>query len=151
MSSETAHPTLDELLTGAVRTIEDVLLPELQTSWAKATAVQLQGLLRYAAARQTDDLPARQHGELQACLAALSAMFPADVAAIPAGADDSLLRSIAGGLLAEAEGVKSPLADAVRANLRPLLARHTAEELAASGPLLQGFMTGFRGVASDAE
>lgn len=137
-------------MAGAIRTIEEILLPELQTSWAKATAVQLTGLLRYAAAREKDDIQARQDDEVRACLADLAARFPGRAPGSPA-ADRSTLRRHAGELLALAQGTSDEFAEAIRAELRPLLARHTAEDLAEAGPLLQGFMTGFRGMAADAE
>jgi hypothetical protein len=142
------HPTQDELLGGAIRTIEEILAPELQTSWARASAIQLAALLRYTLARQKDDLPARQEAELRECLAALAAE---DASASAPGADLEALLARAGDLLVHAQEHDDALAGAVRARLRPLLLRHTAEDLAEAGPLLQGFMTGFRGMRADAE
>ncbi len=142
------HPTQAELLEGAVRTIEEILMPELQTSWAKASAIQLAAQLRYTLARQQDDLQSRQDAELRECLAS----FARDHADVDApGSDGAALRAQAGALLVSAQSRGGTLSEAVRATLRPLLMRHTAEDLAEAGPLLQGFMTGFRGMRADAE
>ena len=65
------HPTQAELLTGAIRTIEEILAPELQTTWARASAIQLAALLRYTLARQSSDLGERQDAELLECLRGL--------------------------------------------------------------------------------
>ena len=45
------YPTLSQLLQSAIRTIDEVLMPELQTQWAKSSAMGLVGQLRYALAR----------------------------------------------------------------------------------------------------
>ena len=147
--SEDRHPTQAELIGGAIRTIEEIFLPELQTSWARASAVQLTGLLRYALSRQEGDLQAIQDVELLDCLRALPANpYTAALTHRPAGAD---LRRAASELLVHAQTHDDELAAMARERLRPLLAKHTAEDLVESGPLLQGFMTGFRGMRADAE
>ena len=147
--AQSRHPTQEELLNGAIRTIEEIFLPELRTSWAKASAVQLVGLLRYALQRQAEDIERRQDAELLDCLRAL----PPNVqtSALTHRPDGPALRGCAGALLIHAQGADDALAVAIGASLRPLLARHTAEDLAEAGPLLHGFMTGFRGMKADAD
>ena len=147
--SEERHPTQDELIGGAIRTIEEILAPELQTSWARSSAVQLVALLRYTLARQGNDVQARQDAELLDCLRALPANDHTSALTHRPASDD--LRRTAGALLVHAQQSDDDLAAAARVSLRPLLARHTAEDLAEAGPLLQGFMLGSRGLRSDAE
>lgn len=143
------HPTQAELINSAIRTVEEILGPELRTQWARASAGQLVGLLKYTLARQGTDSLTRQEGELRATLAALYAEQPAlgEVAAeAPVAATLDGLLTASGALLAWADGREGEEADAVRATLRPLSMRHVAEDLAEAGPLLQGFMTRARGV-----
>lgn len=146
---EDRHPTQEELIEGAIRTIEEIFLPEMQTSWARASAIQLVGLLRYTLARQASDLGERQDAELLDCLRGLPPNAVTSVLTHRPAREAML--AAAGELLARSVGAGDGLALAVRTELRPLLTRHTAEDLAEAGPLLQGFMAGFRGVRADAE
>ncbi|MCC6382886.1 MAG: hypothetical protein IT304_10285 [Dehalococcoidia bacterium] len=152
------HPTQAELLTGAIRTLEEILLPELQTPWAKSSTVQLAGLLQYALARQRNDLQAQQDAELRASLEQLLTAEPGLAKAAGATresfamAEGAELRRAAGALLVFAqEQPENAAAAAVRGSLRPLLVRQTAEDLAEAGPLLEGFMSGFRARPADEE
>lgn len=138
------HPTLEESLTGVMRTIEEILLPELRTSWAKACAIQAIGLLRYALAREAEPVDARQQAELAEVLAGLTDAFPALIAGGTA-------LDQASALLVRAQGVEDAASVAIRERLRPVVMRHAAEDLAATGPLLQSFQLGSRGLSSDAE
>lgn len=152
------HPTQAELLTGAIRTLEEILLPELQTPWARSSTVQLAGLLQYALARQDHDLQAQQDAELRGCLERLLAAQPGLAQAAGterervAMAEGTELRRAAGALLVFAqEHAADAAAAAVRRDLRPLLVRQTAEDLAEASPLLEGFMSGFRARPADEE
>ncbi|MFN0093253.1 MAG: hypothetical protein ACKVVT_00535 [Dehalococcoidia bacterium] len=142
------HPTRQELLSSAIRTVEEILAPELRTAWAKASAGQLVGLLKYALADTGDASLARQDAELRSVLLRLLAEHPG-LAAI-AGVDPALagsdgLREAAGRLLSHAQTASGPAVDAVGTGLRPVALRQIDEDLAEAGPLLQGFMTRVRG------
>ncbi len=145
------HPTQAELLQGAVRTIEEILAPELQTSWARASAIQLAAQLRYTLARQGEDVQARQDAQLRECLAALAREHATVEAPGEDGEDGEAMRAQAGQLLVHAQTHTDAVSEAVRTALRPLLLRHTAEDLDEAAPLLQGFMAGSRGMRADAE
>jgi hypothetical protein len=144
MSGE-RHPTRPELLAGAVRTIEEVLLPELQTAWARSSASGLLGQLRYALAREASDSLAAQDAELAHCLDALFEEFhelrAVASAAAASGETSWDLRERAARLLVHALDNDAAAADAVRARLRPLLLAHVAKDLAETGPMLQAFLT----------
>ncbi len=143
MKSE-RHPTPDELLRGAIRTIEDVLVPELRSDWARTSAMGLLGQLRYALARQVSDSLAAQDAELEECLNGLLEEFARlrEVAgAAEATGDVSWdLRERSGRLLVFALDGESDAAAAVRARLRPLLTSHVARDLGETGPMLQAFL-----------
>jgi hypothetical protein len=144
MSGE-RHPTRRELLQGAIRTIDEVLLPELQTTWARNSASGLLGQLRYALAREASDSLAAQDAELASCLEGLLEEYPElreAASAIAASGNASWdLRERAGRLLVHALDNDAAAADAVRARLRPLLTAHVAQDLAETGPMLQAFLT----------
>lgn len=146
MTGGDRRPTTSELLDGAIRTIEDVLLPDLQSAFARSTATLLAGQLRYALARLDDESLATQTDELAACLDTLCAEFAAlrEVAdAAPTTGDAAVdTRERAGRLLAHAVG--SPDGDdagrAVRERLRPLLVAQLQSDMASATPLLHAFL-----------
>src|SRR4029078_8247957 len=121
-------PSQEELIEGAVRSVQEILLPELQTPWARATALQLHALLRYTLSRQADDLQARQDTELRAIIAGLRHDFPDLVPSAPGDSTDEL-RAPAGDLLVYAQDHGDAAAAAIRARLRPVALRHCAEDL----------------------
>jgi hypothetical protein len=151
--SSQRHPTQEELLRGAIRAVDEILAPELQSAWARATAVQLKALLDYTLRRQARDLQAEQDAELAAALASLTAAHPAlaGVAGPFDMTDSTAIREAAGALLVYAQQHDDAAAAAIRAELRPIAVRHCAEDLEESGPLLQGFMTSGRGGAGGVE
>jgi len=138
------HPTQAELLEAAVRTLEDVLIPELQTPWARTTAMGLLGQLRYAVARTSTDSLATQDDELEACLEALVGEFPGlrELLATAALRGDRSwdLREQASRLLVHALDGEDAARAAIRSRLRPLLAAHVQQDLGETGPMLQAFL-----------
>ncbi|MBW2421677.1 MAG: hypothetical protein JRH19_24270 [Deltaproteobacteria bacterium] len=143
MKSE-RHPTQQELLQGAIRTIEEVLAPELQTPWARTTALGLVGQLRYALARFDGDSLAAQDVELKDCLQGLLDEFAElrDIASELEETGDASwdLRERAGRLLVFALSDETVAGAAVRERLRPLLVAHVARDLGETGPMLQAFL-----------
>jgi hypothetical protein len=138
------HPTQDELLRGAIRTIEEVLVPELQSAWARTSAMGLLGQLRYAVARTAGDSLAVQDAELGECLKSLLDEFPAlrEVVAAAESTDDPSwdLREQAGRLLVFALDDETAAAAAVRTRLRTILTAHVSQDLGETGPMLQAFL-----------
>lgn len=128
--------TDDELWRGVEATVRDVLLPALHDDWARAAAVQLVGVARYARRRPADLLGERT-SEVAGALAALAhnPLVAPELAA--AGAHDVL--GAAGRILAAAVADDGPHGDEVRAVLRPVLLRHLDEELAVTAPLVAAF------------
>lgn len=124
-----------ELWRGVEVTVRDVLLPALTDDWARAAAVQLVGVARYAQ-RRPDDPTGAQVAELAAALDALAAnpLVPAR----DSDATDSVLGAAAAALAA-AVGDDGPTGDEVRAVLRPVLVRHLEDELAVTAPLVNAF------------
>lgn len=138
------HPTQSQLLKGAIRTLEDVLMPELSSDWARASALGLAGQLRYAITRSEQDSLAVQDLELTERLNALFDAHPdlAEVVVDVETRDDESfdLRARAARLLVHALGRESADAVAIREQLRPLLRAHVGQDLGETGPMLQAFL-----------
>jgi hypothetical protein len=138
------QPSQQALLQGAIRTLEEVLTPELRSTWARSSALGLVGQLRYALARLERNSLAEQDAELESCLSAVLGEFPElrEVASAGGVTGDASwdLREQAGRLLVFALDLDTPAAAALRERLRPLLTAHTAQDLAESGPMLQAFL-----------
>lgn len=138
------HPTQSQLLQSAIRTIEEVLMPELETQWARSSAMGLVGQLRYALTRGESGSLAAQDAELEGCLEGLLAEFPELrelLSAIEPSGDASWdLRERASRLLIFALDGQAPAAVAVRDRLRPLLTAQLLQDLVETGPMLQAFL-----------
>ena len=138
------HPSQEELLLGAIRTIEEVLVPELQTTWARSSALGLVGQLRYALTRSASRSLAEQDAEIDACLRELEAQFPdlrEPLGAVELRNDPSWdLREKAARLLVYALDNEAPAAAAIRERLRPILTAHADRDLAETGPMFQAFL-----------
>ena len=135
----TGQPTAAELWRGVEATVRDVLLPALSDDWARAAAVQLVGLARYAQRR-----PADPTGDRAAEVAAvLDRLGHNPLVAAHWRSDDSVavadVLAAAGAVLAAAVGDDGPDGDEVRAVLRPVLVRQLDDELAVTGPLVAAF------------
>jgi hypothetical protein len=129
--------TDDELWRGVEATVRDVLLPALTDDWARAAAVQLVGVVRYARRRPADPLAARVE-ELGALLAAIADNPLVRRHPINGGGDREVL-DVVGRVLAAAVLDDGPSGDEVRAVLRPVVVRQLDDELAVTGPLVAAF------------
>lgn len=162
--SEERAPGQQALLASALHTVEKILMPELQSAWARSSAICLMGQLRYAIQRLDSTSLRDQDDALDDVISALTARHPelADVAgddgeSAAAGsgvAAEGLsapepseargrsfwLRKRAGRLLVHAEGASSEAARAVREELRPVVVAQSQQEFAESAPLLQAFV-----------
>jgi hypothetical protein len=131
-----AEPTDEQLWRGVEHTVHRVLLPTIDDEWARAAAIQLVGLARYAATRPVGRAEANT-SELADVLAEL-ARNPIVAAA---GATDSRVDVLAaaGSVLAAAVYDDGPDGDEIRAVLRPVVVRQLADELAVTTTLVPFF------------
>jgi hypothetical protein len=127
------------------RTVRNVLLPALDSEWARISAVQLIGMARYAAARPDDPGPERAR-ELADLLDGLSAN-PIVAAQWPQRTTEpAAVAQSVGRVLADAVGRDDAAGDEVRAVLRPVVVRQLDDELAVTGVMVPYF----RGAMPDA-
>ena len=140
---EAKRPTVDEVLAGALHTIENQLLPQLEDTWARAAASQLMGTLEYAraliAGEETIDA---RIDELEAAIAGLLRDHPGLEAALAGGVGESRAFATldrASRLLCHAVADETATGAAIRERLRPLVTRHADEELNETMPMLMRF------------
>jgi hypothetical protein len=128
-----------EIHRSVYETVLSVLLPAIPTDaeWARATAVQLAGLVRYAAQRDAD-----RTEERVAELAQLLDHLSGNAIVASAWDSDRSQRSVmaaAGSALAAAVGRDDAAATEVRSVLRPVIVRQLDDELAQTAPLVDAF------------
>jgi hypothetical protein len=131
--------TDEQILRSVELTVRDVLLPAIpeEEAWARAVAVQLVGLVRYAIGRGEDRTEARV-AELAEVLAAM-----ADNEIVAASWDGersqrSVMAATGAALVASIDR-HDRAAAAVRRELRPVVARQLDDELASTAPLVDAF------------
>jgi hypothetical protein len=120
-------------------TVLGVLLPAIppDAAWARAAAIQLVGLVRYAAQRCADQTAART-AEVADTLTALggnqivAAVWDGDRARVAVSA-------AASAALVAAVGRDDTAADEVRDVLRPVLVRHLDDDRHDTAPLVEAF------------
>jgi hypothetical protein len=132
-----AEPTDVELWRGVEHTVRHVLLPAIDDDWARAAAVQLIGLARYAATRPAGRNEANA-AELADALAALGAN-PIVARTVRASSGVGDVFGAVGAVLAAAVGDDGPGGDEVRRVLRPIVTRQLDDELAVTGALIGYF------------
>ncbi len=128
-----------EILRSVEETVLRVLLPSLRddAGWARAVAIQLAGLARYAAQRPSDATAERVE-EITAVLSELTGNEI--VAGVWSGATDQrVVMEAAGAALAAAVGRNDEAADELRRRLRPVLIRQLDDELADTSMLVDAF------------
>lgn len=132
-----AEPTDEQLWRGFEHTVRDVLLPAIGDEWARAAAIQLVGLARYAATRP--------HGRVEANTAELARVLDTlagnpIVARVPRSSDSAAdVLAAAGAALAAAVDDDGQDGDEIRAVLRPVVTRQLDDELAITAPLIPYF------------
>jgi hypothetical protein len=129
--------TDDELWRGVEATLRDVLIPALSDEWARAAAVQLVGVVRYARRRPADPLESRVE-ELRALLNALHGNPIVQRNPLLTGDARDVL-DVVGRVLASAVDDGGSAGDEVRAMLRPVVMRQLDDELEITGPLVAAF------------
>ena len=128
-----------EILRSVEETVRRVLLPSLRddAGWARAVAIQLAGLARYAAQRPPDATAERVE-EVTAVLGGLTGNEI--VAGVWSGeTSQRVVMQAAGAALAAAVGREDEAADEVRQRLRPVLVRQLDDELADTSMLVDAF------------
>ena len=140
---EAKRPTVDEVLVGALHTIENQLLPNLEDTWARAAASQLMGTLEYARALIAgDETVDAQIDELEAVIADLLHNHPALEAVLQGSEGETrgfTALEQASRLLSHAVANDSPAADAIRAGLRPLIVQQATDNLREASTMLMRF------------
>lgn len=131
--------TDDEILRSVEVTIREQLLPALPAdqAWARAAAVQLVGLVRYAQ-RRAPDRTAERVDELAGVLASLSGNELV-AAAWDGDRSQRAVMTAASAALTAAVPRTDDAADEVRTVLRPVLVRQLDDELASTAPLVAAF------------
>ena len=140
---EAKRPTVDEVLVGALHTIENQLLPNLEDTWARAAASQLMGTLEYARALIAgDETVDAQIDEVEAAIAGLLSDHP-DLKAVLEGSEGETrgftALEQASRLLSHAVANDSAAGDAIRADLRPLIVRQATDNLQETSTMLMRF------------
>ncbi len=140
---EPKRPTVDEVLVGALHTIENQLLPNLEDTWARAAASQLMGTIEYARAIIAgDEHVDGQVEEVEAVIAGLVQEHPG-LGAVLEGSEGETrgftAMEQASRLLSHAVGRESPEAEAIRAELRPVIVKQAADNLTETSTMLMRF------------
>ena len=140
---EAKRPTVDEVLVGALHTIENQLLPNLEDTWARAAASQLMGTLEYARALIAgDETVDAQIDELEAVMAGLLHNHPPLEAVLQGSEGETrgfTALEQASRLLSHAVANDSPAANAIRADLRPLIVQQATDNLREASTMLMRF------------
>lgn len=120
-------------------TVVELLLPAIRddAEWARAAAVQLAGLARYAERRGVDRTEARV-AEVADILSALAGNELVD-AHWDGDRSQRSVMGAAGAVLAAAVARRDPAAVEVRQALRPVVVRQLDDELAETAPLVDAF------------
>ncbi|MXY36975.1 MAG: MoaD/ThiS family protein [Dehalococcoidia bacterium] len=140
---EAKRPTVDEVLAGAVHTIENQLLPNLEDTWARAAASQLMGTLEYARGLIAGDehVDARVDA-VEAVIAGLLRNHPGLEAVLEGSEGETRGFTVldqASRLLSHAVANDSAEADAIREQLRPLIVQQATDTLNETMPMLMAF------------
>jgi len=131
--------TDDDILRSVEHTVRQLLLPVIPETeaWARAAAVQLVGLVRYAIQRGDDQTEARV-AEVADTLTALAGNELVTAAWNGDRSQRGVMQA-ASTVLVNAVGRDDDAADEVRAMLRPILLRQLDDELASTAPLVGAF------------
>lgn len=138
-ASDSRHPTDAQLWRSVEHTVRTVLLPAIDDDWARAAAIQLVGLARYAQARGGGGRTGRV-GELLAVLDLLKTN-PLVTAQWRGEADEAEVHRATGAILAAAISPDADPAAAaeVRSLLRPVVMRQLDDELKVTSILIPYF------------
>ena len=140
---EPKRPTVDEVLAGALHTIENQLLPNLEDTWARAAASQLMGTLEYARALIAgDEHVDAQVDAVEAVIAGLLRDHPGLEAVLEGSEGETrgfTALQQASLLLSHAVANDSAEADAIRERLRSLIVQQAADTLNETMPMPMAF------------
>lgn len=139
-------PDVDTILESCIETLRDVVVPEVDSEWARYSGELLVGSLEYARVLLRGD---RNAGRRQALDAAIETLRPSvqrsgSAAWLEALEDESPF-VVASNLLVEAQNDPGPLADEVRAVLHPLLYAQLDADLLNAMPLFAAFARNMAG------
>lgn len=134
------QPDIETVLESCAKTVREILLPELQSEWARYSGDLCAASLEYALGLLQGDRNRTRRDELAA---AVDALRP-KIAEAESAAWRETLRAdspfvAASALLVAAQNESGPLADHVRAALYPLLDAQLDAEMARAMPLFAAF------------
>jgi hypothetical protein len=131
------EPSDAELWHGVEHTVHRVLLPHIGDEWARAAAVQLVGLARYASSRTAN----RVDRNVEELVGVLDALAGNPIVADHRRSSDSPVEVLAAvaSVMAAAVGDDGAAGDEVRRMLRPVLMRQLDDELAETGTMIPYF------------
>jgi hypothetical protein len=131
------EPSDAELWYGVEHTVHRVLLPHIGDEWARAAAVQLVGLARYASSRTAN----RVDRNVEELVGVLDALAGNPIVADHRRSSDSPVEVLAAvaSVMAAAVGDDGAAGDEVRRTLRPVLMRQLDDELAETGTMIPYF------------
>ena len=141
--AEAKRPTVDEVLAGALHTIENQLLPNLEDTWARAAAGQLMGTLEYARVLLAGDENVDvQIDAVETVVGGLLHDHP-ELAAVLEGSEGETrgftALERASRLLSHAVANNSEAAEAIRTELRPLIVQQATDNLNETMTMLMAF------------
>lgn len=107
------RPTSDELIVGMRNVLEDVLIPELQSDWARAMGTQMALMLQHLEGRaeREPDFLAGENARLEGVLATANASLGEDAVAAPSRPAEGGLE----GLRAHNAALRQAITDAIHA------------------------------------
>lgn len=131
------EPSDAELWHGVEHTVHRVLLPHIDDEWARAAAVQLIGVARYAASRT----PGRDERDTAELVHVLDALARNPLVAEHSRSSDAPhdVFAAVGAILAAAVADDGAAGDEVRSVLRPVVTRQLDDELAETGSMIPYF------------
>ena len=131
------EPSDAELWHGVEHTVHRVLLPHISDDWARAAAVQLIGLARYASTR-TAGRAERNAAELIDVLDSLASNPIVADHRRASNSPSDVLASVAS-VMAAAVDDDGAAGDEIRSTLRPVVTRQLDDELAETGTMIPFF------------
>jgi len=140
------NPDVDTILGSCIETLRDVVVPEVDSEWARYSGELLIGSLEYARGLLSVDRNAERRAELAEALDRLRpSLLASDRAEWRAPLDDPSPFAVASRLLVLAQNEPGPLADEVREVLHPVLYAQLDSEMSSTMPLFIAFARNMQG------
>jgi hypothetical protein len=139
-------PSVETILRSCIETLRSAIVPELTSEWGRYSGHLLGASLEYAITQLREDRQTRYRSELAEALETLRpSIASSGDGELAAALDEPSPFEAASRLLVAGQRSPGPIADELRAGLRPLLLRQLDEEFAAALPLLVAFVQNMQG------